>query len=158
MPLLALAADPDAEVAAQAVGTLANMAGKALTLPLIRPSSCTVSHPTQLNLTQPAAPPLPSPPAVDFSAVKDQLLRHDGVARFAALAESMAPQLRLHGVWGLSSVAYMSTPEVGGVLVGGWGGMGCSVAGVSDGQRFTCTPADPTPAPALAPPLPRTAD
>lgn len=74
-PLLALAADPDAEVALQAVGTLANM-------------------------------------AVDFSAVKEQLLAHDGVARFAALADSMQPQLRLHGVWGLSSVAYMATPEV----------------------------------------------
>ena len=50
--------------------------------------------------------------AVDLSAVKEQLLRHEGVARFAALAESMQPQLRLHGVWGLSSVAYMSAPEV----------------------------------------------
>ena len=50
--------------------------------------------------------------AVDLSAVKEQLLRHEGVARFAALAESMQPQLRLHGVWGLSSVAYMSSPEV----------------------------------------------
>lgn len=76
-PLLALSADPDVAVAAQAVGTLANM-------------------------------------AVDFSAVKEQLLRHEGVARFAALADSMHPTLRLHGVWGLSSVAYMSTLEVGG--------------------------------------------
>lgn len=74
-PLLALSADPDVAVAAQAVGTLANM-------------------------------------AVDFSAVKEQLLRHEGVARFAALADSMHPTLRLHGVWGLSSVAYMSTLEV----------------------------------------------
>ncbi len=78
-PLLALAAESDAEVAAQAVGTLANM-------------------------------------AVDFSAVKEQLLAHDGVARFAALADSKQAQLRLHGVWGLSSVAYMATPEVR------WGG------------------------------------
>jgi len=87
-PLLALSGEPDAEVAAQAVGTLANM-------------------------------------AVDFSAVKDQLLRHDGIARFAALADAMAPQLRLHGVWGLSSVAYMATPEVrcwGGGR--GWGNEG----------------------------------
>lgn len=74
-PLLALSSDPDVEVAAQAVGTLANM-------------------------------------AVDFSAVKQQLLRHDGIARFASLAESMTPALRLHGVWGLSSVAYMGTAEV----------------------------------------------
>lgn len=51
--------------------------------------------------------------AVDFSAVKEQLLRHDGIARFAALADSMTPALRLQGVWGLSSVAYMSTQEVG---------------------------------------------
>lgn len=75
-PLLALSADPDVEVAAQAVGTLANM-------------------------------------AVDFSAVKEQLLRHEGVSRFAALSGSMHPALRLHGVWGLSSVAYMSSLEVG---------------------------------------------
>jgi hypothetical protein len=73
--LLALAAEPDADVAAQAVGTLANM-------------------------------------AVDFSAVKEQLLAADGVARFAALARAPTPALRLHGVWGLSSVAYMATPEV----------------------------------------------
>ncbi|KAI7844558.1 hypothetical protein COHA_001916 [Chlorella ohadii] len=50
--------------------------------------------------------------AVDFSAVKEQLLRHDGIARFAALADSMTPALRLQGVWGLSSVAYMSSQEV----------------------------------------------
>jgi hypothetical protein len=74
-PLLALAAGGDPEVAAQAAGTLANM-------------------------------------AVDFSAVKEQLLAHDGVARFAALAASPHPALRLHGVWGLSSVAYMAAPEV----------------------------------------------
>ena len=52
--------------------------------------------------------------AVDFSAVKEQLLRHDGIARFAALADSLTPALRLQGVWGLSSVAYMSSQEVGG--------------------------------------------
>lgn len=57
--------------------------------------------------------------AVEFSAVKDQLLRHDGVARFAALADSMTPALRLQGVWGLSSVAYMSTQEVGGAAAAG---------------------------------------
>ncbi|PSC76204.1 armadillo repeat-containing 8-like isoform B [Micractinium conductrix] len=87
-PLLALAAQGDAAVAAQAVGTLANM-------------------------------------AVDFSAVKEQLLRHDGVARFAALAESMSPMLRLHGVWGLSSVAYMSTQEVKAAIMQQlpWGSM-----------------------------------
>ena len=37
--------------------------------------------------------------AVDFSAVKEQLLARDGVARFAALARSLQPSLRLHGVW-----------------------------------------------------------
>lgn len=51
--------------------------------------------------------------AVEFSAVKEQLLRHDGIARFASLADSMTPALRLQGVWGLSSVAYMSSQEVG---------------------------------------------
>ncbi|KAI3433416.1 hypothetical protein D9Q98_003231 [Chlorella vulgaris] len=74
-PLLALVDEGDTEVAAQAMGTLTNL-------------------------------------AVDFSAVKEQLLAHDGVARFAALADSMQPVLRLHGVWGLSSVAYMAAPEV----------------------------------------------
>jgi len=62
--------------------------------------------------------------AVDFSAVKEQLLRHDGIARFAALADSMTPALRLQGVWGLSSVAYMSSQEVGGApwVLEGWAG------------------------------------
>lgn len=50
--------------------------------------------------------------AVEYSGIKDQLLRKDGVGRFAGLVASMHQPLRLHGIWGLSSIAYMSTPAV----------------------------------------------
>jgi len=49
--------------------------------------------------------------AIDYSAVKEQLLRQGGVERFAALAAAGEGMLRLHGVWGLSSVAYLAVPE-----------------------------------------------
>ena len=50
--------------------------------------------------------------ALEFAAVKQQLLCCGGVRRFAELAESMDPGLRLHGVWALSSVAFRAAAEV----------------------------------------------
>jgi hypothetical protein len=49
--------------------------------------------------------------AVEHSALKPALLAAGGVARFAALAASPHRGLRLHGVWGLSSAAYMASEE-----------------------------------------------
>lgn len=83
------------------LGTLGDVAGPLLTL----------SRDQDQSVAEEATATLANM-SVEYSAVKDQLLKHGGVERFAELATSAQGRLRLHGIWGLSSVAYMSSPEV----------------------------------------------
>ena len=50
--------------------------------------------------------------AVDYSSLKEQVLQLQGIARFAELTGSIHRQLRLYGVWGLSSSVSSSSAEI----------------------------------------------
>ena len=50
--------------------------------------------------------------AVEYSTIKDEVLKQDGIAKFVSLARSTNSSLRLHGIWGLSSFAYLGTLDV----------------------------------------------
>ena len=50
--------------------------------------------------------------AVEYSTVKDEVLRQNGISKFVGLSKSTNEKLRLYGVWGLSSFAYLSSVDI----------------------------------------------
>jgi hypothetical protein len=51
--------------------------------------------------------------AIEYSSIKDELLVLQGITRFVEMTEvEHNKKLQLYGVWGLSSVVYLSTDEV----------------------------------------------
>lgn len=50
--------------------------------------------------------------AVDYSSLKEQVLALQGITRFAELTGSIHRQMRLYGVWGLSSSVCSATSDV----------------------------------------------
>lgn len=70
-------------------------------------SQCLLPCATQLvglldHPTRALVPPTP----------QEAVLAAGGVQRFVSLSQSMHQLLRLYGVWGLSSIAFRSTPGV----------------------------------------------
>lgn len=62
-----------------------------------------------LNLATDAAATLANI-AVDYCVLKETFLSLNGIERFASLAQSTHRGLRLHGIWGLATCAYMAPP------------------------------------------------
>ena len=57
--------------------------------------------------------------AVEYSSLKEQVLVLQGIARFVELTGAMNKRMRLYGVWGLSSVVYLASPEVKAAVMNG---------------------------------------